>query len=242
MLLRSSSSSNCILNSWISNFRTPLSTSIQLNYDENYCYCNRREMDGPDQKKNNNPMNKISIRNSYSNIELSSSTYNDEVKTTKFGSSEDYCAAPEDGGGGKVYSGGCWTGGGSGGDGSGSGSGSGSDNSNGWHGNENTEAYYKKMIETYPRNALLLANYARFLKEVKGDLVKAEEYCGRAVVLNPRDGNVLSLYADLIWLTQKNASRANAYFDQAVKFDPHDCYVVASYARFLWDAEEELKK
>lgn len=197
-------------------------------------------MDGPDQKKNNIPMNKISKRNSRSNIELSSSTYNDEVKTTKFGSSEDYCAAPEDGGGGKVYSGGRWTGGGRGGD--GSGSGSGSDNSNGWHGNENTEAYYKKMIETYPTNALLLANYARFLKEVKGDLVKAEEYCGRAVVLNPMDGNVLSLYADLIWLTQKNASRANAYFDQAVKFDPHDCYVVASYARFLWDAEEELKK
>ncbi|KAK6787498.1 hypothetical protein RDI58_016023 [Solanum bulbocastanum] len=242
MLLRSSSSLSCILNSWISNVRTPL--SIQLNYGENYCYCNMREMDDPDHKKNNNPMNKTSIRNSYSNIELSSSTYIDEVKTTTLGSSEDYCAAPEDGGGDKVYSGGQWTGGGGGGNGSDSGSGSGSDDSNGWHRNENIEAYYKKMIKNYPRNALLLANYARFLKEVKGDLVKAEEYCGRALVVNPRDGNVLSLYAELIWLTQKDASRANAYFDQAIKFDPHDCYVVASYARFLWDVEEteeELK-
>ncbi len=125
-----------------------------------------REMDGPDHKKNNNHMNKINIRNSYSNIELSSSTYNDEVKTT-----EDYCAAPEDGGGGKVYNGGRWTGGGGGGDDSGSGSGSGSDDSNGWHGNENTEAYYKKMIKTYPRNALLLANYARFLKELCSGII-----------------------------------------------------------------------
>ncbi|XP_047270485.1 uncharacterized protein LOC124899595 [Capsicum annuum] len=35
------------------------------------------------------------------------------------------------------------------------------------HGIENnTEAYYKKMLTAYPGNALLLANYARFLKEV----------------------------------------------------------------------------
>ncbi|MCD7449998.1 hypothetical protein HAX54_002715 [Datura stramonium] len=140
------------------------------------------------------------------------------------------------------YGGGWWDGG----NGPGSGSSSGSDDSNSWHGHDSTEAYYKKMIETYPGNALLLANYARFLKEVKGDLGKAKEYCERATVVNPRDGNVLSLYADLIRLTQKDASRAHAYFDQAVKSDPDDCYVVASYARFLWDAEErdeeELKK
>ncbi|KAK9268653.1 hypothetical protein L1049_000410 [Liquidambar formosana] len=107
------------------------------------------------------------------------------------------------------------------------------------NGNDSTDAYYQNMIVANPGNALLLGNYARFLKEVRGDLVKAEEYCGRAILANPNDGNVLSLYADLIWQTQKDAPRAESYFDQAVQAAPNDCYVLASYARFLWDTAEE---
>ncbi|KAJ8774721.1 hypothetical protein K2173_017167 [Erythroxylum novogranatense] len=104
---------------------------------------------------------------------------------------------------------------------------------------DSTDAYYQKMIEANPDNALLLGNYAKFLKEVQGDLAKAEEFFGRAILANPNDGHTLSLYADLIWESQKDAQRAESYFDQAVKTDPDDCYVLASYARFLWDAAEE---
>ncbi|XP_052199564.1 uncharacterized protein LOC127806371 [Diospyros lotus] len=141
---------------------------------------------------------------------------------------EEGCAFVAGGGNG---AGGCWIGGGAGG-------GNGGDGDSD-RGSDNTDLFYQKMIEANPGNALLIGNYARFLKEVRGDYVKAEEYCGRAILANPSDGNVLSLYADLIWQTHKDASRAESYFDQAVKASPDDCYVLASYARFLWDAEED---
>ncbi|OIS96734.1 PREDICTED: uncharacterized protein LOC109234977 isoform X1 [Nicotiana attenuata] len=121
--------------------------------------------------------------------------------------------------------------------------GNGDDGSELWdssnHGSDSTDLYYTKMIQANPGNSLLLGNYARFLKEVRGNLVKAEEYCGRAILANPSDGNILSLYADLIWRTHKDAPRAQNYFEKAVKASPDDCYVLASYAHFLWDAEDE---
>lgn len=104
---------------------------------------------------------------------------------------------------------------------------------------DSTNVYYQKMIEANPGNPLFLGNYAKFLKEIRGDFGRAEEYCERAILANTNDGNVLSLYAHLIWENQKDAHRAQTYFDQAVQASPHDCFLLASYAKFLWDAEEE---
>ncbi|OAY47166.1 uncharacterized protein LOC110617219 [Manihot esculenta] len=140
-------------------------------------------------------------------------------------------------GGGIGSGGGKICGGGGGGSDNGDGGNSGFWDSN--SGNDRTDVYYQKMIEANPGNSLLLSNYAKFLKEVRADFVKAEEYCGRAILENPNDGNVLSMYADLIWQRHRDASRAEAYFDQAVKAAPDDCFVLASYARFLWDTEED---
>ncbi|KAL7601484.1 hypothetical protein Lser_V15G23985 [Lactuca serriola] len=125
----------------------------------------------------------------------------------------------------------------------GGGGGEGKISGRGGHGNHNendsTDFYYQNMIEANPGNAMLLSNYAKYLKEARCDYPKAEEYYSRAILANPSDGNVFSMYADLIWETHKDARRAQSYFDQAVQASPDDCYVMASYARFLWDADDD---
>ncbi|CAA7025822.1 unnamed protein product [Microthlaspi erraticum] len=104
---------------------------------------------------------------------------------------------------------------------------------------EATDAYYREMIESNSGNSLLTGNYAKFLKEVRGDMKKAEEYCERAILGNTNDGNVLSLYADLILQNHGDRKRAHSYFQQATKMSPEDCYVQASYAKFLWEVDED---
>ncbi|XP_058224410.1 uncharacterized protein LOC131333723 [Rhododendron vialii] len=100
-------------------------------------------------------------------------------------------------------------------------------------------AYYKEMLKLDPSNSLVLANYSRFLHQVEGDMVKAEEYYGKAILESPEDGEVLSLYGTLIWETHRDQYRAHSYFDQALHASLHDCTVLGSYAHFMWEAEEE---
>ncbi|KAG6521600.1 uncharacterized protein LOC122052236 [Zingiber officinale] len=105
--------------------------------------------------------------------------------------------------------------------------------------NRKVAEYYQQMLQTDPSNPLLLRNYGRFLHEVEGDAVRAEECYGRAILANPGDGELLSMYGNLVWETHRDEERAKTYFDRAVKASPDDCYVLGSYARFLWDAAEE---
>nr|GMD44113.1 TPR repeat protein [Ipomoea batatas] len=104
---------------------------------------------------------------------------------------------------------------------------------------QSLDEYYDKIIQDNLDNPLFLGNYAKFLKEVKGDFVKAEEYCEWAILANADEGNIFALHADLIWCLHKDAARAESYYVQAVKASPDDCDVLASYAHFLWQTEEE---
>ncbi|XP_076958905.1 uncharacterized protein LOC143634798 [Bidens hawaiensis] len=128
-------------------------------------------------------------------------------------------------------------GGGSGRDGDGFGSGSGESNGN--NDQNRIGAHYRKLLESNPNDPLVMRNYGKFLHEVEGDPVKAEEYYGRAILASPGDGELMSLYGKLIWDVHRDGERARYYFDQAISICPNDCTVMGSYAQFLWEAEED---
>ncbi|KAB5551924.1 hypothetical protein DKX38_009235 [Salix brachista] len=199
-----------------------------------------RDLSVPKRKPNNRILNGISVDEEVEEVEkkvsfLESGWFFEGCEVGVKGESDSGMLEVMVTGGGSYSGGGKFYGGGGSGFGDDGGSGFGESNK----GIESTDVYYQKMIEANPGNPLLLSNYAKFLKEVRADFVKAEEYCGRAILANPNDADVLSMYADLIWHSHKDASRAESYFDQAVKASPDDCYVMASYAQFLWDAEDE---
>lgn len=239
MLLRSSSTP--ILNSWIPHAKDSSPVPFTLTASSSPCdslksmtrtlsETDLRSLPLPKKKATSNVFNGLALEEK-----------EDESETASFDGGwlgKEACEIGVLVGGGIYGGGGNMCGGGGGSDG-----GDGDGRWGSWdpnnHGNNSTDLYYQKMIQADPRNPLLLSNYARFLKETRGDLLKAEEYCARAILMSPNDGNVLSMYGDLIWQSHKDASRAESYFDQAVKAAPDDCYVLASHAHFLWDADED---
>ncbi|KAJ8763869.1 hypothetical protein K2173_003651 [Erythroxylum novogranatense] len=102
----------------------------------------------------------------------------------------------------------------------------------------NVEEYYDRMIKENPCSSLVLANYAKFLCQSKGDIVGAEEYYSRAVLADPKDGEIMSQYAQFLWEFHGDRRKALHYLERAVEATPEDSYVLAAYASFLWETEE----
>ncbi|CAH9086884.1 unnamed protein product [Cuscuta europaea] len=98
-----------------------------------------------------------------------------------------------------------------------------SGNGCGENGFDITDQYYQRLIQDHPHHPLILGNYAKFLSEVRGDYVKAEEYCVRAMLASGNDeGSILSMYGDLMWGLHKDADKAISYYDRAVQASPDD--------------------
>ncbi|RZC44187.1 hypothetical protein C5167_037138 [Papaver somniferum] len=98
-----------------------------------------------------------------------------------------------------------------------------------------TELMYQKALLQEPHNALLLANYAKFLHLVVHNHDRAEEYFKRAADIEPVDAELLSHYATFLWTVKKDIGAAEERYLEAIEADPGNMFHASSYAIFLWN-------
>lgn len=137
------------------------------------CMCELDPRDPAVPKKNKNGTKREAKMPNLKNNELGSTEVRRLLSNSGLGNAEEEASVAVEEKGRVLQSlvaGGVGGGGGGkscGGGGSHGGDGSDPQDSNSWHGPDSIDAYYQKMIQANPGNGLLLANYARFLKEVK---------------------------------------------------------------------------
>ncbi|KAI3871819.1 hypothetical protein MKW92_026299 [Papaver armeniacum] len=98
-----------------------------------------------------------------------------------------------------------------------------------------TELIYQQALLQEPHNALLLANYAKFLHLVVHNHDRAEEYFKRAADIEPADAELLSHYATFLWTVRKDIGAAEERYLEAIEADPGNMFHASSYANFLWN-------
>ncbi|RZC66054.1 hypothetical protein C5167_009741 [Papaver somniferum] len=98
-----------------------------------------------------------------------------------------------------------------------------------------TELIYQQALLKEPHNALLLANYAKFLHLVVHNHDRAEEYFKRAADIEPVDAELLSHYATFLWTVKKDIGAAEERYLEAIEADPGNMFHASSYANFLWN-------
>ncbi|KAE8708972.1 hypothetical protein F3Y22_tig00110332pilonHSYRG00654 [Hibiscus syriacus] len=102
-----------------------------------------------------------------------------------------------------------------------------------------TDLVYQMCVAEEPDNALLLANYARFLHLVVKDYDRAEEYYKRAIEADPQDSEALGLFADFLWQVRNDHWEAEEIYLQALEVDEKNPFHASKYANFLWNTGGE---
>lgn len=66
------------------------------------------------------------------------------------------------------------------------------------------EAFYRRLIAAGPSDVEVLARYALFLSDVKGDYDQAEVFFKRAIAIEPDDANLLGNYVRLLFVKERD--------------------------------------
>jgi protein O-mannosyl-transferase len=114
---------------------------------------------------------------------------------------------------------------------------------------EGADTIYVKGLQQFPGYAPLIGSYAIFLKNIRKDYNRAEEYYKKAIESDPKNAINLGNYANFLSDIRKDYNRAEEYYKKAIESDPKYAIHLGNYASFLSDirkdydrAEEYYKK
>ena len=99
--------------------------------------------------------------------------------------------------------------------------------------NNLAEEYYKKAINTEPRNAINLNNYALLLYEIRKEYDDAEKYYKQAIKADPNYATALGNYANLLKNIREDYEQAEEFYKRAIKAEPAHANHLGNYAGFL---------
>ena len=107
---------------------------------------------------------------------------------------------------------------------------------------DETDAKYGEALVALPNEAGLLGRYAIFLKNVRKDPVRADEFYRRAIVADPNNANTLGNYAVFLKNARKDPGRADEFYRRAIVADPNNANILGNYALFLDDVKKDYEK
>jgi Tfp pilus assembly protein PilF len=103
---------------------------------------------------------------------------------------------------------------------------------------DRAERIYEEGVEQF-EDARLLGNYAVFLRQVRKDPDRAEEFFKRALELDPKRPIVLGNYANLLLSARRDPDLAEDYYKRALELEPNNPGQVGNYANLLADYRDD---
>jgi tetratricopeptide (TPR) repeat protein len=95
-----------------------------------------------------------------------------------------------------------------------------------------SEEEFQARIRDNPDNPEPLNNYGAYLKDIKRDPVKAEEYYRRALTRDPNFASALNNLANVLW-ERGEYDEADEFYRRAIKASATNILFLVNYANFL---------
>lgn len=104
-----------------------------------------------------------------------------------------------------------------------------------------SEDEFRARLKENPKDPELLNNYGAYLKDIKRDAVRAEQYYRKALDQNPDHAAALNNLANALW-ERGEQDEAQRLYERSVQVSPNNALFLVNYANFLTEARQDFDR